>query len=62
MDFGYAFDHLIWDVSDGKRRQTDYEERVARIIACAIQAEIVPDFYITNAEVFVKGPAEFEST
>lgn len=55
MDFGYAFDSLIWDASHHgiEVDQKTYEERVAEIISEAIRVKIVPLKYLTDSEILV---------
>jgi len=52
MDFGYAFDSLIWDMNQDPSRE-GHAERIADIIAEAIRVEIVPKKYLTDAEILV---------
>lgn len=51
MDFGYAFDILIWDAG---RAEEDPGEPLllAEIIAEAIHLDIVPLTYLKDAEIF----------
>jgi len=52
MDFGYAFDSLVFD-SNPEDIGSGYADRTASIVAEAIQAEIVPQRYLTDAEILV---------
>lgn len=57
MDFGYAFDSLVWD-ANLHTLGPDSSERVAAVIADAIRADIVPTRYYTDAEILVDLPEE----
>lgn len=55
MDFGYAFDHMIWNVEELSEVFPSYESRIACMIADAIDAEIVPIRYLVDAEIYSNG-------
>jgi len=52
MDFGYAFDSLIWDSNLDSKAHT----QIALIIAEAIKHDFVPQRYLTDAEILVPAP------
>jgi len=52
MDFGYAFDYLIWNVERLSHQYPSYSARVATLISNALRAEVVPARYLIDAEIF----------
>jgi len=52
MDFGYAFDSLIWD-TDLKSLAPGLDAQLASLIAEAIRMDILPVKYLNDAEILV---------
>lgn len=60
MDFGYAFDSLIWDVLEQQDKFADYNTNIAVIIVEAIRMDVIPYKYLQDAETLTKSSSAAE--